>query len=164
MIQEMNLLQESELFSTLSEEELSRLTPLASQYAVIQDAVLFSEGQAASYLYLVVDGQIALQRRVRPPHATRARRTTIAICRAGDAFGWSALVEPYRYTLSAVAWQSSRVVRIQSKILRKALDMYPAMGYKVTKALSGVMARRLGQTTEALINERELFYFNGLKV
>ena len=77
-------LHQSELFNTLSEEEISRLVPLCSQFATIEDSVLFTEGRSASYLYVVVEGEIALQKSVRVPHGTSLRRTTITICRPGE--------------------------------------------------------------------------------
>ncbi len=65
-------------------------------------------------------------------------------------------MEPYRYTLSAVAWESSRLISMDAKALIGALATYPEMGYRVMRALSAVMSRRLKQTTEALINERQV--------
>ena len=149
-------LREAELFSKLTEEELSRLTPLCSPFVVIEDAVLFTEGRPASHLYLVTEGQRALQKSIRVPHATRSRRTVIAICRPGDVAGWSALVQPYRYAHTALAWESSRLISVDARMLRRALDVHLEMGNKILKSLSEVIARRLGQTTGALINEREL--------
>ena len=148
-------LQQNELFGALTEAELSRISALCSDFVAIEDATVFTAGRNASHLYLVAQGQIALQRSIRVPHATRPRRTPIVICRPGDIVGWSALVEPYKYTLSAVAWQSSRLIRIDSATLRKALRADPEMGYKVMISLSAVMGRRLNQTTSGLINERE---------
>ena len=73
-----------------------------------------------------------------------------------EVVGWSALAEPYRYTISAVVWESSRLIKINSKLLLRALDIYPQIGHKVMGSLSTVMSRRLRQITEALIREREL--------
>ena len=149
-------LKKSELFAKLTEDELSKLAPLCSPFVVIEDAVLFTEGRPASHLYLVTEGQIALQKSIRVRHATRSRRTVIAICRPGDVAGWSALVQPYRYAHTALAWESSRLISIDARMLRNALDLYLEMSSKVLKSLSEVIARRLVQTTSALINEREL--------
>ena len=70
--------------------------------------------------------------------------------------GWSALVWPYKYTLSAGGWESSRLVRVDASMLRKALDMYPEVGYKVMRSLSALAARQLRQTTDSLITERAM--------
>ena len=162
MIREIERLQPNELFEALMEDELSKLSPLCSDFVAAENATIFAEGRNASRVYLVTEGQVALQKAIRVPHATRSRRTTVALCRTGDVVGWSALVEPYRYTLSAVAWDSSRLISIDAKMLRKALDMYPEMGFKVMKSLSGVMGRRLSQTTEALISAQQVS-LSGLK-
>jgi CRP-like cAMP-binding protein len=163
MIKNHNSLLSSELFANLTEEELSRIAPLCSEFVAIEDALLFAEGRSASHLYVITSGRVALQKSIRVPHAKYSRRTTIAICYPGEVIGWSALVEPFTYTLSAVAWDSARLTSIDSKLLRRALDMYPDMGYKVMKTLSAVMSRRLRQITESLINEREVS-LSGLKV
>ena len=162
MISSVVPLQQNELFGTLTEEEMSKLAPFCSPFVVVEDVVLFREGRPASHLYLVTEGRIALQKSVRPRHGTHSRRTTVAVCQPGEIFGWSALVEPYQYTLSAVAWELSRLIIMDAKVLRRALAMYPEMGYRVMTALSAVMSKRLKQTTEALINERQVV-LGGLK-
>ena len=84
-------------------------------------------------------------------------------CRPGEVVGWSGLVEPFKYTLSAMAWESCKLISIDTRMLRRGLDMYPEMGYKVMNALSNVVSRRLRQTTDTLINERQVS-FAGLKM
>ena len=158
MISSTSRLRENELLATLTEEELSRLAPLCSDFVVIEDTIICTEGRKASHLYVVTEGQVALQKAIRVPHATRSRRTIIAVCRPGEIVGWSALAEPFTYTVSAVAWESSTLISIDAKMLRMALEMHHEMGYKVMKSLSAIMSRRLRQTTDALINERKLSY------
>ena len=162
MINSVAPLHENELFGTLTEEEMSRLAPFCAPFVAIEEAALFAEGRQASRLYLVTEGRIALQKSVRPRHGMHSRRTTVSVCQPGDIVGWSALVEPYQYTLSAVASESSRLISMDAKALRGALATHPEMGYRVMRALSAVMSRRLRQTTEAPINERQVV-LGGLK-
>jgi CRP-like cAMP-binding protein len=156
-------LQQNELFEVLTEGEISRLAPLCSHFAAVEDSVLFMEGRNATHLYLVTEGRVALQKSIRTPHARHPRRTTVTVCYPGEIVGWSALVRPYMYTLSAVAWEDSRLISMEAKMLRKVLVAYPEMGLKVMDALAAVMSKRLSQTTSALIIERELI-IAGLKV
>ena len=145
------LVQENDLFGTCTEEELSALM---SEFHTVQaeaNAVLFTEGHVASHLYIVTDGGVALQRTIRPPLDTRPRRVTVVECEPGDAFGWSALVDPFIYTLSAVTWKPSTLLSIEAGVLRHTLNSYPALGYKVMQALSALISRRLRQTADALI-------------
>ena len=156
MLSELDELRENELFAALTEDELSTLAPLCSRFAVIEDGLVFREGNEASYLFLVVEGQIALQRPLRAPHGRRSRRTTVAVCRPPEVVGWSALVWPYKHTLSAVGWESSRLVRVDASLLRRALDMYPEIGYKVMRSLTSLASRQLLKTTDSLITERAM--------
>lgn len=155
MIQHINMLRRSELFSQLTEDELCVLMPFCSDTVVVEDGMIFNEGREASHVYVLTEGKIALQKHIRAPHARHSRRTTITLCYPGETVGWSALVEPFKYTLSALAWESSKLIKIDAGTLRKALEMYPGLGYKVTSALAEVMSRRLRHTIDALINQRE---------
>ena len=143
LIRSTSLLRSNELFGALTDGELEKLSPLCNEFTVAQDGLLFNEGRVASHLYIVMEGQIALHKAIRAPQARLPRRTTVAICRAGAVLGWSALVEPYKYSLSAVAWESSNLIRIDSKLFRKALEMYPGIGFKVMRSLSTVISDRL---------------------
>ena len=158
MIKDITRLQDNELFGSLTEDELSKIAPLCSDFVAIEGATILMEGRNASHLYVVTDGQVALQKWIRPPHGTRSRRTTITLCRPGEIVGWSALVEPYKYTLSAVAWEHTRLINIDAKMLRRTLDTHPEIGYKVMSSLAAVVLRRLRQTTGTLINEREVSF------
>ena len=163
MISGVERLGQNELFQSLTGEEQEKLAPLCSDFVAIEDAVVFLEGRNSSHLYLITEGSVALQKSIRVPHAKHPRRTTIRVCRPGEAVGWSALVYQYKYTLSAVAWEPCKLISVDSKMLRRGLEMYPKIGNKVMKALSEVISRRLRHTTEALIHEREV-NFAGLKV
>ena len=163
MISSLERLGQNELFQSLTEEEQAKLAPLCSDFVAIEGAIVFLEGHNSSHLYLITEGSVALQKSIRVPHARHPRRTTVTVCRPGESVGWSALVYPHRYTLSAVAWESCKLISVDSKMLRRGLEMYPEIGNKVMKALSEVISRRLRQTTEALINEREV-NFAGLEV
>ena len=89
MITEIERLQSNELFEALTEDELSTLSPLCSEFVAAEDATIFAEGRNASRVYVITEVQIALQRAIRVPHATRSRRTTVALCRTVDVVGWS---------------------------------------------------------------------------
>ena len=132
------------------------LAPTCNAYSIAQEAVLFTEGRAATNLYVVTDGELSLRKSMHVTRASRTNRVTITICQPGDVVGWSALVSPYRYTLSAMAWEDSRLIRVEGKMLRKAFQMYPDIGCKVMTALSAVISRRLVQTTEALLRQLDL--------
>jgi len=106
-------------------------------------------------LYIVTEGLVALQMATRVPHATQSRRTTIAICGQGEIIGWSSMVEPFQYTLTAMVWESCRLISIDAQLLRQAIQADPITGFQVMQSLSAIMSRRVRQITLALIAERE---------
>ena len=142
------VLQSSELFEALTKEELIRVVPSCSNLEAKEGRIIFTEGREAEYLFLVAEGKIALQKAIRAPHAKHSRRTTVTLCSMGQVAGWSALVPPYKYTLSAIAWERCDLVSIDSALLRKVLELHPEMGYKIMRALSEIMSKRLKQTTD----------------
>ena len=154
MMRHTDTLRRSELFAALTDDELHALAPMCADFAAAEGGLVIGEGRQASHLYVVAEGRIALQKRIRAPRAN-PRQTTITLCYPGEAVGWSALAEPYKYTLSGRAWESSRLVRIEGRLLRRAMEERPALGYKVMAALSALTSRRLRQTVDALISERE---------
>ncbi len=160
MITDLTPLKKSELFGALSADELSMVAPLCSTFTVIQEGILFSEGRSASHVYLITDGQIALQKAVRVPHGRRSRRTTLGLCGPGEVVGWSALLEPYKHSVSATAWDSSRLIRIDARPMRTALESQPETGYKVMAALSDIVSRRLARLADIVANERERSVFS----
>ena len=152
-------LRSNQLFHSLTEYKALKLAPAVSTASAEHDSVLFTEGGPATHLYLISQGQVSLQKRLRAPRAARPRRVTIAICGGGDLVGWSALVQPNVCSVSAVVWVPSRLLRVDVDMPRSLLESYPRIGFKVMKELSAIISLRLKQTIESLVTERQL---NGL--
>ncbi len=155
MIDSIFPLRESELFSGLSSGDLSSIVNMCVDSRVGEGAMLFAQGHNAAWLYIVTDGLIALQTSMRAPHAGQPRSTTVALCGRGEIVGWSAMMEPFRYVLSASAWHDCRLIAIDASLLRRSLDSNPLIGFVVMQSLFQVMSRRAHQVTEALVKERQ---------
>ena len=65
------------------------------------------------------------------------------------------MVEPYQYILTAMVWESCRLISIDAELLRKAAQANPSTGFQIRRALSAIMSRRIRQITSALVSERE---------
>ncbi len=153
MIDSILPLRECELFRDLADDELSSIAILCSEVIEAEGAKLIREGQKADRLFVVARGKVALHKRLgrRAEH----RSTTVAFCSPGQILGWSALVPPGRYTLSATAWEPVTLLAVPATLLRKAIDLNPDMGLRVMRCLSEIMARRLQQVTVALTTARD---------
>ena len=149
-------LRESELLSGLDDAELSSIAIICTNTSVAEGDTLFMEGQSAEHIYIVTDGRIALQKSLGDQRRKSQRgEATIAFCCPDEVVGWSALVEPYRYTLSATAWEPTQLLSIRASLLRRAMDLNPDVGFRIMRSLSEVMARRLHQISLALTVARE---------
>ncbi len=149
-------LRDCELLRGLDDKELSSIAIICSRVYLEEGERLFLEGQAADRIYIVTDGRIALQKSVGDQQALAQRyAATIAFCRPSEIVGWSALVDPYKYTLSATAWEPSRLLVIRASLLRRAMELNPDIGFRIMRSLSEVMARRLQQIARALTAARE---------
>ena len=70
--------------------------------------------------------------------------------------GWSAVIEPYVYTLGARCIDDSKAIALDGAKLRELLNEDSALGYKFMQATTRVIATRLTHTEIILIGERGL--------
>ena len=68
---------------------------------------------------------------------------------SGQTVGWSALIRPYRFTLSATTAMESEVIALRRSDLDGYFMMNPVTGYVVSLNVAGVMGQRL-QTVQAM--------------
>ena len=132
---------QSELLRGLSEEEAQRVTGLGARIRLASGAELFPLGGPAENLFIVERGRIALTL----PMQVREREEDVLIEERapGQAFGWSALIPPHRFTLKATAPLDTEVLAIPRRTLLQYFDAHPDVGYIVTQNVAEVMGRRL---------------------
>jgi len=151
-----NVIRTSHIFEGLPEGGLEKLTAICTEQSYQGGQAVFREGEEAENLYILAQGKIVLEMRIdlgpyRPPtHAT------VDVVTSGESFGWSAVVEPHVYTLSAICVDPSRVVAVKGAPLRELLDQDPPLGYQVMKRLARLISSRLMHTRQMLISERGL--------
>jgi CRP-like cAMP-binding protein len=69
----------------------------------------------------------------------------------GQVFGWSSLVGPGKRTVSAKCSAASRVISIPADELKAMFDKDHTLGYIVMRRLSDIIAKRLRNRTDKLI-------------
>ena len=135
-------------FSLLAELEPALLESLApiSQFVILEKGEwLFHEGDAANALYLIDQGTVDLKLKLDEKQAIYA---TLTILRDGEMLGWSAIVDPYVYTLGARASDSTRLVKFDGARLRLLLAQHPDQGYRLLRSISQAMASRVNILSE----------------
>ena len=128
------------VLADLEPSQLRKLLPLAEEKEFAAGTVIFAEGAKSSFLYLIVSGEVALDRGV--DHYT----VRIQTLRAGDAMGWSALTSDARTHFQARALTPVSTVAFAGDRLLAACDQDPAMGYSLMKRLLELVTERLDRT------------------
>jgi CRP-like cAMP-binding protein len=70
--------------------------------------------------------------------------------------GWSAVVEPFLYTLSARCLEDTKLIAFDSLKLQEMMDEDPALGFKIMQSTAKVISTRLTHTRIILVGERGL--------
>jgi len=138
------------IFEGLTDDELERIAALCREEVYEAGATIHEEGSAAEYLYIVQDGKVVLEMELELQPYASPRRTTIEVVAKGEAFGWSALVEPYTRTLSAKCMERTRLIILKGSELLDLFDSEPHIGYRITRGVAEMVASRLRDTRQKL--------------
>ena len=101
----LNFLQKVGLFQGLEPNDLSQIEPWCSEKGYKRDEKIFSGGKRlsggdpANHLYILTEGVVELRFDISLRETDKAMK--VDSVKPGQAFGWSSMVPPYRYTLSA---------------------------------------------------------------
>lgn len=155
------ILKEFAFFKGFQEEQLYKLSVLASEENFSAGTHMYKYGDIAKSLYLIKEGKIVLyidnyMGPNKPP-----MQVTVDMISSGEAMGWSAVVEPYLYTLSALCIDDAKTIVFNAVGLRKLMDEDSAAGFKIMRAVSKTIANRLTHTRIRLVGERSISVVNG---
>ncbi len=140
-------LRQGELFEGLSEDVLRRLLATGKSRTLQAGEYLFRLGDEASDFCVLINGKVDLCFPMRLRSAVKD--VTVESVGAGQALGWSALVKPYRFTLSARATEPSEVAGFPRRALLELFGAEPSIGYAFFTKVSEIVGVRL-HTFQAL--------------
>jgi CRP/FNR family cyclic AMP-dependent transcriptional regulator len=143
------LLRRFSLFADLDPGIYEELAAASKETLLKTGEWLFMEGDDADALYLVLEGKIDLKVNLDPKGQRQQNVSTVA---EGHMMGWSALVEPYIYTLSAVAVADCRLVSLEASAVRDIMERNPEIGYTIMKRLAKAIGARLANLRVQIAN------------
>ena len=137
----------TELFRGLDDAEAQDIRSLAVRVELEPGQRLFRLGDEADRLFVVERGRIALTL----PLKVREREEDVLVEERlpGQAFGWSALIPPHHFTLTAGAPVDSAVLALPRAALHAHFAARPSVGYLVTRNLAAIVGHRL-QVVQAM--------------
>lgn len=132
----------ADLLRGLSKEDVTKFAGVATPHETLRAGeYLFLLGDAADRLFLVVEGKMDLCFPLALGGVTKD--ISIELAGPGDTLGWSALVKPHRFTLSARAAEPTRLVSFTRQEMRGFFDAEPRIGYVILTRISELVGVRL---------------------
>jgi CRP-like cAMP-binding protein len=135
-------------FQQLSEYHLGLLKQISHVVEVPKGKDLFKEGDKEDYLYIVVNGRIAIE-----IFALERGRLTIYTAEPMEMVGWSSVTPVVRQrTASARAVLDSRLIAMDAQALRQICETECALGCIIMRRIANVIAARLLVTRLQLLD------------
>ena len=143
-------------FKNFSNDQLVKLEPLGKEETYQAGAHLYSNGDPARSLYLVMEGKVALFMDTYVGTGKPPLQVTVDFITRGESMGWSAVVEPFIYTLSARCLEDTKLISFDSEKLLDMMEEDNALGFKIMQSTAKVISTRLTHTRIILVGERGL--------
>ena len=136
-------------FKGLSPTQVKTLLGVAKQASYRAGEKVVVEGEPAETFYILAQGAVSIKMRIEE----HGEMVLSILKRAGEIFGWSALVEGGRSTGTAECLEDTQVLFLAKKDLENLFARDPALGYRFMKRLAGLVSRRLENTRALLVKQ-----------
>jgi CRP/FNR family transcriptional regulator len=155
MSDNITFLKTAQAFESLNEEQLRKIEAFCSEKTFSKGDVIFHEGDNADHIWCVKEGEVDL--RFDLPSRRTSREYTISIRKEKNIFGWSFLVPPHKYRLSAYcATDTCKVIRLDKNRLLRLFKEDKLAGYQFMSNLIKVVGDRFLKLQESVAGHRPI--------
>jgi CRP/FNR family transcriptional regulator, cyclic AMP receptor protein len=124
--EKLELLKTVPLFAACSSREIERLGMLTEEVDLPAGRVLFNQGDSAQELFIVVSGEVRVER----------NGSVLAVRGPGEFFGEIALVAEGERTATATCLSPSRLLVLGHRDFHSLMDEFPDLKVRVLEALA----------------------------
>ena len=128
---DVTFLSSMDLFSGVQQELLEPIVQQSSVQSLQRGDMLFSEGDEANDLYIVLEGRVAIANR-----SFDGRESVVALMESGDLFGEMPLFRPDGRSADARVLENSSVVVIPYVPVKSLYQDHPEMLWKIVDMLA----------------------------
>ena len=137
-------LEKCDLFQDIDRPHLMEVAALVEECSLQPDDKLLHEGEAARYIFVVVEGRGIAQLKL------DRGWVSLGLVGPGEVAGWSSLVDGQLYPASIKALTPMKVARIETNGLMLLMNLEPEIGYPVHRRLSSIFYRQYRSALNAL--------------
>ena len=149
----LDFLENVEAFGDLDDDQLTAIQSCCEIAEFKRGVEIFAAGETPEYFWVVLEGQVNLTWDAMEDPALA--ENTITTLSEGMPFGWSSLVPPHKYRLSAhCTSRSCKTVRIPRNRLLQLFEDDAQLGYKVMSKVIIVVGQRFHQLQDEVARRR----------
>ena len=134
-VEKVIFLQDIDIFESTTTENLAHIAAITEEVEFKKDQSIFKEGEFSDALYLVIDGQIRLER----------EKKLVMIAKEKDVFGTWALFDDEPRVVTATTLEDTHLLRIDKEdfveLLADHVQITQGILKTMTRRLRGLMAR-----------------------
>jgi len=128
--------QQADLFWGMSRNFVKEVMNISEKESYPKGHFIFQEGDPASYFYILIKGCVKLT-------IGDVGRMVHTVDHAGEAFGWSSLIDRDVYSASAQCTKDTMLQKFERRNLQKILEEDTPNGLIFFKRLAGTVGHRL---------------------
>ena len=136
-------------FAGLSEAELKSLSIIANKVSFQRGDLIFKEDDPARALYVLIDGWVDV---VVNTDAQGKQHELVTTLSPGEILGWSALVDPFTYTGSAVCASPVEAIDFNGADLLGLFELDPKLCCVIMRKVCQATADRLRATRLQMVS------------
>lgn len=142
-------------FSFLSEDQFGDVAMLSEEISWNAGDTVFEINKDADFLFVLETGDVELHYKVKDELISeKSKEFFIGSINPGEAFGLSAVIEPFTYTSNAIASAKSTGIKLDARKLRVLAGKNPAFGYALMAQVAKASFDRLGSVRVELAAAR----------
>jgi len=138
----------STLFQEFTDAEIEAIAPSLKLVSLEKGGKLFEQDAPGDSLYILLSGQVAVQRKVR--ERNRENDRMFAIIGPGECVGDMALVDGGARSASIVALEESSALRLAREGYDSIREGNPSIAIKLSLGLCRLLSKRIRQIDKCL--------------
>lgn len=142
------IIKNSELFWNLTDEQIDKLTPMATEQTFSAGQRIFTEGEPLPNFYIVSKGKVALEIEIRIGSRTK-RQAVIDVIGTNGFLGWSTFLNQPA-SMSGTAIETCQLLSFDGEKVRRFCQEDVESGYKIVQELVQLVSNRLANTRRTL--------------